>query len=174
MSSGSESSVASNRSSNIGDDEKRQTTPATSVSEDEISHHKTSLKRSSATLEGVSSSSHSITSQPSTKRARLELKSPNADRQDSLSSPSKAPKLRLSLATTTLNNILKNPIAFIRASKRTRDDEAKASHINQFLQNQVDEHEARRQLVSALLRLPVCKADTLCADIEYTKRMAER
>jgi len=151
MSSSSEPSIASNQSSIIDDDEKRQITPATSVSEDDVSHHPKSLKRSSASLEEVQSHSLSTTSHPSTKRARLELKTSDTDRRDVSGTPTKSPKLTLTLATTTLNSILKNPISFIRASKRTCNDEAKASRGNQFLQNQVDEHEARRQLVSISL-----------------------
>lgn len=149
MSTNSESSTSSNDSI-AGDGDKRQITPATSVSEDDLALQQKSHKRSSSSLEEDQPLFPDAISIKGSKRARIHLDFSDSLAHHDLTTLGKVTKPTTSLAKSTLENILKSPIVFAHASALTRDDEIGALNGKRSLRNLNDEHESRRQLVSAI------------------------
>jgi len=159
LSGSSDSSVARN-------DQNRQITPATSISEDDLASSKNALKRASPGLEETESRGSTAHSHNPSKRPRFDVESPSAPVQSGTKSPRKGSVSTTTPRKTTLDSILKNPIPFVPASALTYNDERRISCANQFSQSNIDEHDTRRQLVSCPRPPPTLQGFNMCHYID--------
>jgi len=145
LSGSSDSSVARN-------DQNRQITPATSISEDDLVSSKNTLKRASPGLEETEPQGSIAHSHKPSKRPRLDVELSSAPVQTGLKPLCKGLVPTTIPRKTTLDSILRNPVIFVPASSLTHNDERKVSRAKQFSQSNIDEHDTRRQLVGSPAR----------------------